>query len=227
MSTRPPAQTTIDVLIFDYNGVIGLQPEPSMWTRLADLAGWPVDQVQDFTRAFWSRRAAYDAGEITDHDFWNGLLRGGRAAPPGSSLLDTLRRTDTAMWTRTDPAMLHLLQTTQASGIPAVLLSNAPHPLADELDRAPWCATLISKTVYSARLGVNKPAARAYEAALAAAGWPPPERTLFVDNFLENCQAAARVGIQTHHYTGDLRALLARLPQAVATSVVPAMPAAS
>lgn len=226
MSTRRPARTAIDVLIFDYNGVIGLQPEPDMWTQLADLAGWPADQVRDFTTAFWSRRAAYDAGEITDHDFWSGLLRNGRAAPPGSLLLDTLRRTDTAMWTRTDPAMLDLLQTTQAAGVPAVVLSNAPHPLADELDRAPWCATLISKTVYSARLGVNKPAQRAYEAALEAAGWPLPERALFVDNLLDNCQAAARLGIQTHHYTGDVRALRTRLPQRFAASMVPAMPTA-
>lgn len=226
MSTRRPARSTVDVLIFDYNGVIGLQPEPDMWTQLADLAGWSADQVQDFTKAFWSHRAAYDAGETTDHEFWSGLLRNGRAAPPGSILLDTLRCTDTAMWTWTDPAMLDLLQTTQAAGIPAILLSNAPHPLADELDRASWCATLISKTVYSARLGVNKPAPRAYEAALAAAGWPSPDRALFVDNLLDNCRAAARLGIQTHHYTGDLAALWARLPQRSATSMVPAVPMA-
>ncbi|MFF9158285.1 HAD family hydrolase [Streptomyces sp. NPDC014846] len=217
LAARPAPK--LDVLIWDYNGVIGLQPDQQMWTRLAALAGWPADQTADFETEFWARRAPYDAGEITTHAFWSGLLRGQLTAPQGSPLLEALRRTDTEMWTQTDPAVVDVLQAAHAAGLPAILLSNAPHPLADALDRAPWCSTLMWKTLYSARLGVNKPDPRAYEAALVAAGSPHPANTIFIDNMRENCQAAERLGMRTHHFDGDSQALASRILQRVPAGV--------
>jgi putative hydrolase of the HAD superfamily len=194
----------LEAVLLDYNGVIGLQPDADDWRQLATLAGWSEDTTEDFEAAFWKRRTPYDEGTITTSTFWSGLLRGDRTAPPGSALLDALRETDTEMWTRTDPEVLRILHAAQTTtGVPMVLISNAPRPLADRLDESEWCATLMSRALYSARLGVNKPAQRAYEAALAAANWPAPERTLFVDNLLENCLAAAQLGLRTLHYTGD------------------------
>ncbi|WP_432158570.1 HAD family hydrolase [Streptomyces sp. bgisy153] len=207
-----PVRMPVDAVIWDYNGVLGLQPEHAMWVGLADLAGWPVGQVPAFQAEFWRRREAYDAGELADHAFWSRLLRGGRVAPPGSALLDALRRADTGMWTRTDPAVMEVLRAVQASGTPQAVLSNAPHVLADALERTSWCSTLVAKAVFSARIGVNKPDARAYEAALVALGWPSPERILFVDDRLDNCKAAERLGMRTVHYTGDPQALVRELP---------------
>ncbi|MEU8471626.1 HAD-IA family hydrolase [Streptomyces sp. NPDC029006] len=69
-----------------------------------------------------------------------------------------------------------------------------------------------AKSVFSARIGVNKPNSRAYEAALDALGWPSPDRTLFVDDRLDNCQAAERLGLCTVHYAGDTQALVRQLP---------------
>jgi putative hydrolase of the HAD superfamily len=186
-----------------------------MWERLAALAGWPADQTADFETEFWARRATYDAGEISTHAFWNGLLRGQLSAPQGSALLGVLRNTDAEMWTHIDEAVVRVLQAAHATGLRLIILSNAPHPLADALDRAPWCSTLISKAVYSARLGVNKPDPRAYEAALVAAGSPDPDNTLFVDDRRENCAAAAQLGLRTLHFNGDSQTLVSQIPQLV------------
>ncbi|MGI5509137.1 HAD-IA family hydrolase [Streptomyces sp. CA-106131] len=213
---RPDAAmpgSDLEVVILDYNGVIGRQPTPQMWERLAALAGWPPEQTSDFENGFWARREPYDAGELTTHSFWSGLLRGGLTAPPGSALLDTLRQTDTDMWTHTDPAVVSVLRATHAAGTRLLLLSNAPHPLADALDRTPWCSTLMSKALFSARLGINKPSPRAFEAALAAAGSPRPEMTLFVDDRHDNCAAASQLGMQALHFDGDPNTLARRLPQ--------------
>ena len=215
-----PSTPNLECLILDYNGVIGLQPTQNMWAQLAALAGWPADQTTDFETEFWARRAPYDAGEISTHTFWSGLLRGQLAAPEGSALLDALRSTDAEMWTHTDEAVVQVLQAAHATGLRMIILSNAPHPLADALDRAPWCSTLISKTVYSARLGANKPEPRAYEAALVAAGWPEPANTLFVDDRRENCAAAARLGLRTLHFNGDSQTLASRIPQLVSATGV-------
>ncbi|CAL9676829.1 hypothetical protein SUDANB105_07960 [Streptomyces sp. enrichment culture] len=143
MTTPSPALAPrLDALILDYNGVIGRQPTQRMWSRLAALAGWPAGQSADFETQFWARRAPYDAGEISTHDFWSGLLNGQLTAPPGSALLDALRSTDADMWTHTDEAVVQVLQAAHATGLRMVLLSNAPHPLADAHDRTTWCSTL-------------------------------------------------------------------------------------
>ncbi|MEU6324964.1 HAD-IA family hydrolase [Streptomyces sp. NPDC047009] len=223
-----PADTRLEAVILDYNGVIGRQPTPQMWQNLAHLAGWPTDQTADFERAFWAQRALYDAGEITTHTFWNGLLGDGWKASPRSALLEALRRTDTDMWTQTDPDVIDVLRAARAaSKTPMVLLSNAPSPLAQALDDTPWRRTLMARAIYSARIGINKPAPGAYRAALEAAGNPDPRRTLFVDDRLDNCNAAAELGLRTLHFQGDVNELahhlmLGPLRPAVGPARVPA-----
>ncbi|MFD4574736.1 HAD family hydrolase [Streptomyces sp. NPDC058417] len=208
-----PNGTDLDAVILDYNGVIGRQPGPAQWNRLAELAGWHPHETRAFQQAFWQQREPYDQGIATTHTFWSPLLRNGRTAPAGSTLLAALGRADIDMWTTTDPAVLELLRTAHTTGLRLVLLSNAPEPLANALDDAEWCATLFSRTVYSARIGVNKPDRRAYEAALEAAGVPHPARTLFVDDRLDNVEAAEQLGLQALHYTGDPAALARRIPR--------------
>jgi putative hydrolase of the HAD superfamily len=215
-NTNPSATTGPDLaaVILDYNGVIGQQPTVDEWGRLASLAGWSPKEADTFQRAFWRQRELYDAGSISTHAFWSPLLRGGRHAPVGSTLLEELRATDVAMWTTTDDAVLQVLRAAHAaSGVPMVLLSNAPATLGDALDSTEWCATLISKALYSAHLGCNKPDERAYQAAMAAAGWPDPARTLFIDDRASNCTAAASLGLRTLHFTGDAAELARHLPQ--------------
>ncbi|MEU9167723.1 HAD-IA family hydrolase [Streptomyces sp. NPDC048420] len=221
-STRTAHEISgLEAVIYDYNGVIGRQPTPPQWIGLGELAGWSAQEIPAFQTAFWQRREEYDEGTLTSEEFWSGLLRGGRTARPGDSLLAALVQTDTQMWMNTDPAVLEILRAAHAAGIPGTLLSNAPRPLADALDATDWCATLITRAVYSARIGINKPAPRAYEAALAAAGHPRPERTLFVDDRLDNVEAARRLGLRTHHYTGNAAALARLLPAVPAAPAVP------
>lgn len=208
-----PSGADLEAVILDYNGVIGRQPGPAQWARLAELAGWHPQETHAFQQAFWQGREPYDQGIATTYTFWSGLLRNGRTAPVGSTLLAALACADIDMWTATDSAVLDLLHTAHATGLRLVLLSNAPKPLANTLDDAEWCATLFSRTVYSARIGVNKPHKRAYEAALEAAGMPHSSKTLFVDDRLDNVEAAEQLGLQALHYTGDPAALARRLPR--------------
>ncbi|KFG71446.1 HAD-IA family hydrolase [Streptomyces mutabilis] len=203
----------LEAAILDYNGVLGIHPGSAHWKALAELAGWAPQDVKAFQKAFWQRRTAYDEGTITTEVFWSGLLRSGLVAPPGSPLLAALTHADTQMWTTVDPAVLDVLHAAHRAGTPLVLLSNAPLALAAALDSTNWCRTLFTKTVYSARIGVNKPHRRAYEAALAAAGWPAPERTLFADDRADNVEAASSLGLRGYHFTGDADELARQLIQ--------------
>ncbi|MFJ5644447.1 HAD family hydrolase [Streptomyces sp. NPDC093223] len=205
MTHTSDSPTGVDALILDYNGVLGTQPTTSMWTRLADLAEWPGRHLPSFQDAFWAPRNAYDAGELSDLAYWAKVL----GHHPGPRWLRTLRAADTAMWLRTDPHVLDTLHRTRRARarLPMVLLSNAPAHLSDTLDATAWRRELMTDALYSARLGQCKPDPAAYEQALAATGVPDPRRVLFVDDRADNCQAAARLGLRTLHYTGSADAL--------------------
>ncbi|MEV0297261.1 HAD family phosphatase [Nocardia sp. NPDC050710] len=194
--SHQPAE--LDAVIFDYNGVIGLQPTIPMWSSLAELAGWHADELGLFQTAFWSAREPYDSGEFDDADFWTAVL-GHR---PNPELLTRLCAVDTAMWTWTDDRVVALLHQARQAGLPMVLLSNTPRPVADALDTSDW-RTVMTDALYSARLGMNKPHPDTYRNALAATGVRDPGRVLFVDDRADNCQAAARLGLRTLHYTGS------------------------
>ncbi|GGL36704.1 HAD family hydrolase [Nocardia jinanensis] len=195
LSYRPPR---LDAIIFDYNGVIGLQPTLLGWSGLAELTGWGTDQLGHFQSAFWSAREPYDSGELDDAGFWTAVL-GHR---PNPELLIRLRAVDTALWTRTDDRVVALLHRFRQAGLPMVLLSNAPHPVSDALDAADW-RPLMTDALYSARLGMNKPHPATYRNALVATGVRDPGRVLFIDDRADNCRAAADLGLRTLHYTGS------------------------
>ncbi|WP_067845409.1 HAD family hydrolase [Nocardia lijiangensis] len=206
--SHQPAE--LDAVIFDYNGVIGLQPTVPMWSGLAELAGWHDDQLGLFQTAFWSAREPYDSGQFDDADFWTAVL-GHR---PDPELLTRLCAVDTAMWTSTDARVVALLHRARRAGLPMVLLSNAPRPVSDALDASDW-RPLMTDALYSARLGMNKPHPDTYRNALAATGVHDPGRVLFIDDRADNCQAAANLGLRTLHYTGSPTDIEAHLRLAI------------
>ncbi|MGW0137519.1 HAD-IA family hydrolase [Streptomyces calvus] len=204
--TPTTARTGLDAVILDYNGVIGLQPTRGQWLHLARTANWPEDDLAGFQRAFWSAREPYDAGQLSDLAYWAKVL----GSHPSPSLLRELRATDTAMWTATDGRVLGILNRIRETGLPMVLLSNAPLHLSDVLDSQDW-RRLMTQTLYSARLEVCKPNATAYQHALQTLGDTHPRRVLFIDDRADNCHAARCLGLRTLHYTdqpADLEAAL-------------------
>ncbi|MER7932972.1 MULTISPECIES: HAD family phosphatase [unclassified Streptomyces] len=190
--------TSLDAVILDYNGVIGLQPSRAHWLRLARTASWPEDDLTGFQRAFWNARCPYDAGQLSDLAYWARVL----GAHPGPRLLRELRTADTAMWTETDESVLAVVRRAHATRVPMVLLSNAPAHLSTVLDTHAW-RQMMTQALYSARLEVCKPDPAAYQHALQATGVRDPRRVLFVDDRADNCWAAHSLGMQTLHYTGS------------------------
>ncbi|MFD6033638.1 HAD family hydrolase [Streptomyces griseoincarnatus] len=204
--TPTTAQAGLDAVILDYNGVIGLQPTTDQWLRLARTALWSDGDLLAFQNAFWNARSAYDAGQLSDLAYWATVL----GHHPGARRLRELRDADTDMWTSTDDRVVEILDHAHESGLPLVLLSNAPRHLSDVLDRHPW-RRLMTHAFYSARLQVCKPDPAAYQHAMNATGAADPHRVLFVDDRADNCHAARLLGLRTLHYTGrptDLAAAL-------------------
>jgi len=93
--------------------------------------------------------------------------------------------------------------------VPVVLVTNAMDTLEGHLDQL-GLTYFADAVVSSARVGVAKPDRRIYEIAAELAG-SAPERCLFVDDRLENVEAAIALGMTGVHFRApaDLAAALA------------------
>lgn len=151
--------------------------------------------MDEFRENYWAARADYDRGDAAA-DYWHNVV--GR--PVTGTELVTLRRLDLEGWTHLDFDTITVLKEAHRRGARLTLLSNAPHDLADEVARFPALAGMFSLLLFSAQLGMIKPAESIYTTALALTETTPDE-TLFIDDRVENLTAAAALGIRTHQFT--------------------------
>lgn len=169
-------------LLFDLYGVVIQHRTPADRARVADKLG-----VGDgFWEAYERTRAPYDAGQISDADWWRNL--------DPTIDLDTAVRVEAETLSHAYPAMVDFLSSIKEAGYRIGVLSNLPHMLADNLLAVhPWFSKLDSLT-FSCRIGVNKPDPRAYAQALAELD-ADAEDTLFFDDTQANVLAAREAGL--------------------------------
>jgi putative hydrolase of the HAD superfamily len=106
-----------------------------------------------------------------------------------------------------DEQVKELLARVQAH-VPVVIVTNAMDTLESHIDML-GLTYFADAVVSSARVGVAKPDRRIYEIAAEEAG-AAPERCLFVDDRLQNVEAARALGMTGVHYRtfDDLAAVL-------------------
>lgn len=146
-------------------------------------------------------------GRITQQEWVDAVALGLADRVPQS----TARELGTALARapfRADPVVVSLLRRVRAR-LPLVLVTNATLELEDDLSTL-GLADLADHVVSSARVGVTKPDREIYETAAERAG-VPVHRCLFVDDQLQNIEAAMALGMTGVHYRGpeDLREALA------------------
>jgi putative hydrolase of the HAD superfamily len=174
-------------LLCDYGEVLSL-PQPAADQRsLEEAAGW---SGPGFWTAYWQYRPSYDRGVTSALEYWTEVLE----RRPERPELDRLVKRDVAGWLH--PNHNTLLAATRAAqrGLRLAVLSNAPHEVADALDRAGWLSAFTPR-LFSCRLGAIKPEPAIYLAALGALDAAPADVT-FLDDRADNVSAARRAGIR-------------------------------
>ncbi|MDO9457377.1 HAD family phosphatase [Nocardioides sp.] len=195
------------IVLFDYGEVISRSPSVAARTALAELVGVPLEELDV---AYERHRLDLDRGTLGVVDYWRTM-----AAELGQewslSQVQRLWTVDFTSWFEPEPAVVDLLVELHEGGTRMALLSNAGLDFGDPLRRTPF-ATLMERVFISAEMGLVKPDPEIYRRALADLGVEPAQ-AVFVDNKLVNVEAAAALGITTHHFTGvdGLRAFLRSL----------------
>jgi putative hydrolase of the HAD superfamily len=176
--------------------VLSGQPEPAAWAAMLRVSGLTEER---FKPLYWADRAAYDEGKLTGVAFWQRFLN--RAGlPPDQALAEELNRWDCRFWTVYDPAMVAWQLALKHHGLLTGILSNIGDSTLASIERAFDWIRRFDVRVWSYQLRIAKPDPAIYRHMLAQLG-TLPEETLFIDDKLENIEAARALGIQAIQFS--------------------------
>lgn len=191
-------------IIFDFGGVLVGHQSNADQAELAKLARLPAET---FSERYWSHRLDYDKGLLSRVEYWQMVARNGNGALTPDTI-ERLAEVDNKSWMHFDPPMWEWIGELRKKGKSVAMLSNMPRDLGDALKQTDRLR-LFNHVTLSYELRSAKPEPAIYEHSLAGLG-TDPHRTVFLDDRIENVQAAERLGIHAIHFT-DRDAVLKKL----------------
>jgi putative hydrolase of the HAD superfamily len=186
----------IRAVLFDYGLVLSGPPDPTAFRRMEATLYTTHD---DLHTAYWRHREDYDLGVLNGVSFWR-TVGAELGHPPTDDELGQLLRADVDLWTQPNQPMIDWAAALQSADVSTGVLSNMGDAMETGIvARFPWICRFPHRT-FSHRLGIAKPDERIYRHAIAAVG-ESADVTLFIDDRIENIEAARAVGLQTIQYT--------------------------
>jgi len=186
---------SIQAVLFDYGMVLSAPPDPAAWQRMRQITGFDEETLQ---RSYWAPRHDFDRGDLTGLAYWEQVAAaGGTTFTPEQ--VAQLIEADVDLWTRLNTPMVAWAQNLQRAGVRTGILSNIGDAMTDGLlKKFDWIAGF-HHCVWSYRLRVAKPEASIYKAAAKGLD-TPPANILFLDDKIENIEAAHAAGMQAIQY---------------------------
>ena len=182
--------------IFDWGGVLMRTVDASgrrKWEQKLGLPQYAVDRVVHGSRS-WKQA---QSGEITDAEYWADVAQ--QLGLDDESL--ALFRREYFAGDRLDDEMLSFIRGLRPR-FKTALLSNASPHLVHLLEQLA-VTDAFDEIVISGTVGVQKPDPGIYRIVLDRLRLAP-EETIFVDDFVQNIQAAERLGMHTLHFRKDM-----------------------
>jgi putative hydrolase of the HAD superfamily len=186
----------IRAVLFDFGLVLSGPPDPAARRRMETILNTTHPEL---SAAYWRHRDEYDLGVLNGASFWR-TVGAELDHPPSESELAQLLQADVDLWTQPNQPMIDWAIAVQRAGISTGILSNMGDAMETGIvARFPWIAGFDHCT-FSYNLGVAKPDERIYQHAIAGVGGPA-DATLFIDDRIENVEAARAVDLQAIQYT--------------------------
>ena len=200
---------SIRALILDFGEVLVRPQSAEVVERMAQLVSL---STADFQRRYWSGREAYDRG-LAAGEYWRGVVEGLDIPQPETErVVADLIAADYESWTVYRPEVWQVAAEFKAAGGKTAILSNGVPEIIGRVKTERDLSPFFDAIVVSYEVGCAKPEPRIYGICLGMLK-VAAESALFVDDRIENLEAAAGLGIQTLHFTGNasVDALRARL----------------
>jgi len=186
---------SIKAVLFDYGMVLSAPPDPAAWQRMREITGFDEETLH---RGYWAPRHAYDRGDLNGLDYWEEVAAGAGTTFTEEQVAELIAA-DVDLWTRLNAPMLAWAQRLQQAGVRTGILSNIGDAMTEGLLRKFDWLDGFHHCTWSYRLRVAKPEAEIYRA--AAEGLETPAgQILFLDDKIENIEAARASGMQAIQY---------------------------
>jgi putative hydrolase of the HAD superfamily len=193
----------VRAVIFDFGGVLvrtQSQARRESWARRLNI---PMRELSDVVFGAENGYAA-QLGQWTDDEHWDWV--GQRIGLSGSSL--ERFRSDYFAEDVLDAGLLAYVDRLRAAGYHLGLLSNATDAARRIIGQRYGVLDHFGSVTVSAEEGIMKPDPRIFRIALARAGVQAPE-AVFVDDFIENVDAARALGMAGVHFEEPAAARMA------------------
>ena len=184
----------IKTIFFDIGGVlIDIHPERT-YQYLSDSADVEVSMVKESFP--WDAHDQYERGIMNNED-WFITYKESLPQPC------CLKRSD--FWNAwklllgEEKNTVNILEALNKQYSIWLLSNTNPKHIQDEIEKRYLFPSLVNGAVYSVDVGVRKPEKEIYEIAMQRANANPQE-CLFIDDLLENIQAAKQIGIEGIHF---------------------------
>lgn len=181
----------IRAVIFDYGMVLSHPQDPAALNNLLTITG--LDR-STFDSHYWTHRHAYDEGKLNGRTYWQRFATDA-AIELTATDIERLIENDVLMWCTINEPMLAWAKTLAESGLRIGILSNmGEETLSYMRQEFAWLGDFHHHT-WSCELGIAKPNPAIYTYTCEKLD-VSPEEALFLDDKLENVEAAHRVGLQ-------------------------------
>ena len=184
----------IKTIFFDIGGVlIDIHPERT-YQYLSDSADVEVSMVKESFP--WDAHDQYERGIMNNED-WFITYKESLPQPC------CLKRSD--FWNAwklllgEEKNTVNILEALNKQYSIWLLSNTNPKHIQDEIEKRYLFPSLVNGAVYSFDVGVRKPEKEIYEIAMQRANANPQE-CFFIDDLLENIQAAKQIGIEGIHF---------------------------
>jgi putative hydrolase of the HAD superfamily len=196
----------VKAVLFDFGQVLSLAADPAVWQQMLNLSGLSEADLQ---REYWAHRHEYDRGTYTGEAYWQKVANGSQTTFTREQVA-SLIAADVNLWSRLNHPMIEWAQRLQRAGIRTGILSNIGDAMAEGLiAKFDWISAF-DHCIWSHSLKLAKPEAAIYHCAAEGLRTSPSE-ILFVDDKIENIEAAESVGMQAVQYHLDYAAFEAEL----------------
>jgi len=182
---------SLRAVVFDYGMVLSGPPYPQSYEELKRITGLSHEALDQL---YWIDRLAYDRGDLTGLNFWKKLASDASLNLSDAQIAE-LNHWDAHMWTTINPKMLAWHKQLKKHGLQTGILSNMGDSVFENIQRSFDWVSDFDVLIWSYQHRMIKPQPEIYHLVLERLG-TAPEETLFLDDKLENIEAAQKLGMR-------------------------------
>lgn len=202
----------IKAAIFDWGGVIALNPGGGWLNILADKLGISLEELLTHWRA--AGYSDLSKGMINVEEFWSRFEKSyGRDLPQDKDEIWSQGSALTPI-----PEMLTFVEELKQRGLKVAILSNTVPPMS-KLTRASNLYELFDPVVLSDEIGMVKPDNEIYEYTLSKLGVEGSE-CIFIDDLPRNLDAAQKQGMHTILATNNTQNIISDIRELLSNQVM-------